>query len=206
MEDILDLYEQPYNPNEPVVCFDEKSTQLLADVREPVTSSTAVRKRDYEYKRNGTRNIFVAVEPKGGIRRTKVTRRRKKADFAHALHELVLRQHPDATTIHLVMDNLNTHFKKSLVETFRDQEADRMWSRITPHYTPKHASWLNMAEIEIGILSRQALKKRIPDEPTLYHETTAWQTQRNRRRKKINWRFTKEDARKALKYEPANSG
>lgn len=206
MEDILDLYEQPCNPNEPVVCLDEKSIQLLAEVRDPVTSSTtAVRKRDYEYKRNGTRNIFVAVEPKGGRRRTKVTRRRKKADFAHALRELVIERYPKADTIHLVMDNLNTHFKKSLIETFGEEEADRLWGRITPHYTPKHASWLNMAEIEIGILSRQVLRKRIPDEATLVQETAVWQAHRNRRRKKINWRFTKEDARKVLKYEPSHS-
>lgn len=207
MEDILDLYQRPYNPKEPVVCLDEKSIQLLAEVRDPVTSSTtAVRKRDYEYKRNGTRNIFVAVEPKGGRRRLKVTKRRKKPDFARALRELIINRYPEADTIHLVMDNLNTHFRKSLTETFGQAEADRLWSRITPHYTPKHASWLNMAEIEIGILSRQILKARIPDEQALKTGIRTWQAQRNRRRKKINWRFTKEDARKVLKYEPADSG
>ena len=207
MEDILDLYQKPYDPKEPVVCLDEKSIQLLAEVRAPIqTTSTAVRKRDYEYKRGGTRNIFVTVEPRGGIRRTKVTRHRKKEDFAHTLKELVIDQYSTADTIHLVMDNLNTHFRKSLVDTLGEKEADRLWSRITVHYTPKHASWLNMAEIEIGILSRQVLKKRLPDEQTLKDETRMWQTRRNRRRKQINWRFTKVDARKAMKYEPTGLG
>lgn len=207
MEDILDLYQQPYNAKEPVVCFDEKSTQLLADTREPQpTTVTTLRKRDYEYKRNGTRNIFVAVEPKAGRRRVKVTGKRKKKDFAYALKHLIINQYSKVDTVHVVMDNLNTRFKKSLTETFGEVEADKLWGKLTLHYTPKHASWLNIAEIEIGILSRQALKKRLGDEQTLKTETRAWQKHRNRRRAKINWRFTKHDARKALKYEPKESG
>jgi len=203
MEDILDLYEKPYNPQEPVICCDEKSIQLLEDTREGTpTTETSARKVDYEYKRNGTRNIFVSVEPKRGKRRTKVTKRRTKKDFAYAIKQLILQEYPHATTIHLVMDNLNTHFQKSLMATFGKEEADILWGKLTGHYTPKHASWLNMAEIEIGILSRQALKKRIGDEVTLKSEIRAWQIKRNREKKTITWKFTKEDARKALKYVP----
>lgn len=206
MENILDLYAKPYDPCEPVICFDEKSTQLLADKR-PVeqTRQGVLRKRDYEYQRHGTRNVFVAVEPRGGKRHTKITKKRKKRQFAYALKQLILNQYPRARKIHLVMDNLNTHFKTSLIATFGEKEADRLWSRITPHYTPKHASWLNMAEIEIGILSRQVLQKRIGDEQTLKTETRIWQHRRNRQRKTITWRFTKQDARKALKYDPKES-
>jgi transposase len=201
MEDLLDLYHKPYDATEPVVCFDEKSTQLLADTRPPQpTTTTRARKRDYEYKRNGTRNIFVAVEPKGGKRRTKVTKRRTKKDFADAIRQLIVNQYPRARTIHLVMDNLNTHYKKSLIETFGEAAADRLWSRLTVHYTPKHASWLNMAEIEIGILSRQALKKRLEDERRLKQETAAWERHRNRAGAIIAWTFTKKDARAVFKY------
>jgi transposase len=205
MEDILDLYAKPYNPAEPVVCFDEKSTQLLADTRPPQpTTAASVRKRDYEYQRNGTRNIFVAVEPKGGKRRIKVTRRRTKKEFARAVKRLIVSQYPRARTIHLVMDNLNTHYKKSLVETFGATEANRLWNRLTVHYTPKHASWLNMAEIEIGILSRQALRKRLGDELMLRVEVTAWERSRNRTGAQINWQFTTADARKVFKYRRQN--
>jgi len=205
MEDILDLYEKPYNPREPVICFDEKSIQLLEDTREEEQAREGVlRKRDYEYKRNGARNIFVTVEPKGGKRRTKVTARRTKKDFAYAVRQLIVNQYPHARTIHLVMDNLNTHFKKSLSETFGAAEANRLWGRLTPHYTPKHASWLNMAEIEIGILSRQALKKRLGDERILKQETTAWERHRNRAGATITWTFTKKDARAVFKYECQN--
>ncbi|PIT97752.1 MAG: hypothetical protein COT71_04455 [Candidatus Andersenbacteria bacterium CG10_big_fil_rev_8_21_14_0_10_54_11] len=205
MEDLLDLYQQPYDPCEPVVCFDEKTTQLLADTRpvQPAAPGT-LRKRDYEYRRNGTRNIFVAVEPKGGKRRTAVTARRTKQDFAYAVRQLIVNQYPHARTIHLVMDNLNTHAKKSLVETFGEAEANRLWSRLTAHYTPKHASWLNMAEIEIGILSRQALKKRLEDERRLKQETTAWERHRNRTRATITWTFTKKDARAVFNYGRQN--
>ena len=203
MENILDLYEKPYDPKEPVICLDEKSIQLLADIREPqLAVPGTIRKQDYEYKRNGTRNIFVSVEPKGGRRRVKVTRKRKKCDFTYALKHLIINRYTEATTIHVVMDNLNTHFKKSLVDTLGEKEANRLWGRITPHYTPKHASWLNMAEIEIGILTRQVLKKRLKNESILKEETAIWQRQRNRQRKIINWRYTKQDARKALKYDP----
>ncbi len=203
MEDILDLYEKPYNPKEPVICFDEKSIQLLAGVRDlQLTTTRTIRKQDYEYKRHGIRNIFVAVEPKAGKRHVKVTKRRRKQEFSYALKHLIIDRYQAVDTIHVVMDNLNTHFKKSLVDTLGEKEADRLWSMITPHYTPKHASWLNMAEIEIGILSRQALKRRLGDEQTLKVETGAWEKTRNRQRKTIDWRFTKKDARRALKYKP----
>lgn len=201
MEDILDLYAKPYDASEPVVCLDEKSTQLLAETR-PVeqTKPGVMRKRDYEYKRNGTRNIFVAVEPKGGRRRIQVTTRRTKQDFAYAVQQLIIDQYPHATKIHLVMDNLNTHGKNSLTQTFGTVEADRLWNQLAVHYTPKHASWLNMAEIEIGILTRQVLKKRLGDERLLKRETGGWERHRNRHRKTITWKFTKKDARNVFKY------
>lgn len=203
MEDLLDLYLRPYNSAEPVVCLDEKSTQILAPTRDGLPLSTGKSKRtDYEYERLGTRNIFVTVEPKAGKRRVKITRRRKKRDFAYAIKHLVINQYPLADTIHVVMDNLNTHFKKSLIETFGDEEADRLWSRITPHYTPKHASWLNMAEIEIGVLTRQVLKKRWASVAAMAQAVKTWQRNRNKRRVTINWKFTVHDARRKFDYDP----
>jgi len=203
MESLLELYLLPYDPREPVVCFDEKSTQILAPTRNALSLSAGKAKRtDYEYERLGTRNIFVVVEPKAGRRRTKVTKRRKKCQFAYALKHLVIDQYPNAKTIHVVMDNLNTHFKKSLIETFGDEEADQLWSRITPHYTPKHASWLNMAEIEIGVLARQVLKKRWESVAAMAQAVKTWQRNRNKRRVKINWKFTVHDARRKFDYDP----
>jgi transposase len=203
MEDILKLYLRPYNPTEPVVCFDEKSTQILAPTRDSLPLCVGKSKRaDYEYERLGTRNIFVTVEPKAGKRRLKVTRKRKKRDFAYALKQLVINQYQQADTIHVVMDNLNTHGKKSLIDTFGETEADRLWSKITPHYTPTHASWLNMAEIEIGVLTRQVLKKRWVAVSEMVQAVRIWQRNRNKRRVKINWKFTAADARKKFDYDP----
>lgn len=205
MEDILYLYQRPYDPQEPVLCFDEKSKQLIKDTR---SLQPAKEKRlahhDYEYERNGIRNIFVTVEPKGGHREVAITTHRKKSDFAKETKRIVeLPRYRIAKMIHIVLDNLNTHFEKSFVETFGAREAMRMLSRIHFHYTPKHASWLNMAEIEIGIFSRQSIKGRIGTEEKLGEHAKIWQRGRNRERAMINWRFTVKDARAKFKYEPA---
>ena len=201
MEEVLDLYAKPYNPQEPVICFDEKSKQLLKDARPviPMRQGT-IRKADYEYKRNGTANIFMAVEPKGGYRTAKATNRRTKRDFAHEMRRIMDNVYPEAKNIHLVLDNLNTHFPSSLIATFGTREAKRLMQRITFHHTPKHASWLNMAEIELSILGRQCLNRRIPDAQTLKHHLRTWQARRNKHHAKINWKFTKHDARNIFKY------
>ena len=200
MEHILRLYQQPYTPQRPLVCFDEKSVQLLAHVsaRLPLQVGRPAR-QDYEYKRNGTRNLFLFVEPKAGFRHTLVTRRRTKQDFALAMRYLVDELYPQAEWIDLVMDNLNTHHYHSLVEFFGKQEADRIMSRLRIHYTPDHASWLNMAEIELSVLSQQCLARRLPDEWTLTTEIIAWEHTRNDKKAKIRWNFTVDDARQVFK-------
>jgi len=201
MEHLCDLYALPYNPAEPVVCIDEKSKQLLQNVRSPLSPTEHAPLRiDYEYKRNGTRNIFCAVEPKGGRRKITVTKRRTKADFARFVRSLADIEYKDATRVHIVCDNLNTHFPASFHETFGADEAEHILSRITFHYTPKHASWLDMAEIELSILSRTAIKGRVPHEEALVQRVDRYQARRNERRATITWTFTKEDARRALKY------
>lgn len=207
MEEILDLYAKPHNSLEPVLCFDEKSKQLLKDTR-PVknTKEGKPRRRDYEYERSGTRNIFVTVEPKGGYREVSVTNQRKKPDFAQEIARIIkLHRYRHATTIHLVLDNLNTHFEKSFIETFGTREANHLLSRIRFHYTPKHASWLNMAEIEIGILSRQSIKGRIPTEEKLREHTRLWQDSRNGARAMISWTFTVRNARAKFQYNNQGS-
>lgn len=205
MEQLLDLYAKPYDEEEPVICIDEKSKQLLQNVRSPILPTEHASKRiDYEYRRNGTRNIFLAVEPKGGKRRIIVTKRRTKQDFAQFVRELADTDYRDASKIHIVCDNLNTHFPPSFRETFDKTEADRILSRIEFHYTPKHASWLDMAEIELSILSRTAIKGRIPCEEELVSRVKRFQRVRNRRHSMINWKFTKEDARRAMKYVVEN--
>jgi hypothetical protein len=202
MEDILDLYEKDYDPQEPVLCFDEKSIQLLADIRIGTpTKPGKVRRNDYEYKRNGTRNIFVCVEPRNGFRTTSVTKQRTKKDTARELTRIVtLARYRNARTIHIVLDNLNTHFKTSFIEAFGEQEATRILEKVEFHYTPKHASWLNMAEIEIGVLSGQVLKKRIATVGILAKEVRAWKTRRNKHKASINWTFTSKRAREKFKY------
>jgi len=204
MEHIVDLYHRPYSPDEPVICFDEKNTQLIEDTRHSIpTAPGKPRKRDYEYRRNGTANVFVAVEPAAGYRGTRITPRRTKADFAREIKRLVdLPRYRNAVRIHIVLDNLNTHFASSLYETFTADEAHRILSKIEFHYTPPHASWLNMAEIEIGILGRQCLKRRAGTMSELRANIRIWKHARNRHRMKIHWRWTKEDARKVFKYEP----
>ena len=200
MEHILELYQKTYDPRRPLVCFDEKSIQLLAHLTDPlVLKAGQAARQDYEYKRNGTRNLFLFVEPKAGARHTLVTQRRTKRDFAFVMRYLIDVIHPDAECIDVVMDNLNTHHYHSLVEFFGKPEADRIWSRLEIHYTPAHASWLNMAEIELSILSKQCLSRRIPNEWTLITEIVAWEEARNEKKAKIRWNFTVEDARNVFK-------
>lgn len=203
MEEVLDLYAKPYNPREPVLCFDEKSKELRRDARPPIASHPGkVLRRDYEYVRNGTANVFMTVEPKAGHRTTRETAHRKGPDFAHEMRRLInLPRYQDADVIHIVLDNLNTHFEKSLIDAFGIREAKRMMKRIRFHHTPKHASWLNMAEIELSILEKQCLKQRIPDRSALRAHLKAWQARRNRQKMKIDWKFTKQDARTKFKYE-----
>lgn len=196
MYNLLDLYAEPYDPQRPVICFDEKSKQLIGHIKEPLHGKTV--KEDYNYKRNGTRNIFMAVEPKGGKRYTEVTTRRKKPDFAKFIRRLADEEYPHAKKIRLVMDNLNTHNESSFYETFGKEEAERILKKLKFHYTPKHASWLNMAEIEIGIMDRQSIRGRIHDEKTLKRRIAVWQGLRNFKKKKIKWTFTKEKAEKKL--------
>jgi hypothetical protein len=207
MEAILDLYAQAYNPERPMVCFDEKMTQLLSHIREPLPlTPKAGRRQDYEYRRGGTRNRFMFVEPKAGRRAVLVTRQRGKRDFAQAMRYLVDVLYPNAPIIDVVLDNLNTHTYLALVETFGKIEADRMADRLCFHYTPAHGSWLNRAEIELSIRSRQCLNRRLPDEWTLGLEIIAWENQRNQRQAKIHWRFSVDDARRVFRdHYPAFS-
>lgn len=201
MEAILRLYAQPYDPDRPLVCFDEKMTQLLTDVRDPLPlKPKRGRRQDFEYKRAGTRNLFLFVEPKAGRRGVLVTRQRGKHDFAHAMRYLVDVLYPDAAIIDVVLDNLNTHTYLALVETFGKTEADRIAAHLCFHFTPPHGSWLNMAEIELSILSRQCLKRRLPDEWTLALEVIAWENARNQTAAKIHWRFTVDDARRVFRH------
>lgn len=200
------LYRQPYDPKQPLVCFDEKSIQLLAHIRQAISMKPGqAARQDYEYKRNGTRNLFLFVEPKAGKRCVLVTKQRKKEQFAHAMRYLVDVLYPDAERIHVVMDNLNTHHYHSLVEFFGKTEADQIWNRICIHFTPAHGSWLNMAEIELSIMSRQCLQCRLPDEWTLQMQLLAWEQYSNEAERKIHWSFTVDDARRVFKeHYPAN--
>lgn len=199
MEDVLDLYGEAYDPERPVVCFDEKSLQLLAETRPPLPVAPGEPARhDYEYQRQGTANIFISVEPLAGWRQVTVTEQRTKVDFAIEMQQLVDVHFPEAKCIRVVLDNLNTHKPASLYDAFAPAEANRIRHRLELHYTPKHASWLNMAEIEISALSRQCLHRRLADKDTLKKETAAWQTQRNQDRALIQWHFTASDARTKL--------
>lgn len=205
MEDILTLYAKPYDPREPVICIDEKSRQLVADTR-PLTHTKEhkPRRRDHEYVRNGTRNLFVTVEPKGGYRTITVTSRRTRADFAGEMQRIVnLPRYQDVDTLHVVLDNLNTHFEKSFYETFSKEEADRILAKVRFHYTPVHASWLDMAEIEIGILDKSYLGVRVPDEKTLASRVACCMRERNDAQATIDWTFTVKKARKKFKYRGA---
>ena len=198
MEDVLDQYEKPHDPKEPVVCLDEQPYQLLSDVRpsEPAAPGKAA-KQDYEYRRCGTCSVFVAVEPKGGRRFVQARRHRKRADFARFVRDLVKR-YPKARRIHLVLDNLNTHNEKSLIQTFGASRAKQLMRRIVWHHTPKHASWLNMAEIEISVLTKQCLGRRIATIDDVQRQAAIWARDRNRRRVTINWTFNQHDARRVF--------
>lgn len=196
---LLDLYEEEYDPKYPVVCVDEKSKQLIEEIRTPIPMKPGgPEKYDYEYIRHGTRNIFVAVEPKGGRRAIKVTKTKKKVDFARFVRTLVKEKYPKATEIRIVLDNLNTHFKNSFYETFAKEEADEILSKVAFYYTPKHASWLNMAEIEINIMDRQCLGGKIKNEAVLKKQINSWAKERNKLKKTIIWKFTKQHADKKL--------
>lgn len=200
MEDVLEVYRRPYDPQRPVVCFDEQSKQLVKETRAPLAPRPGRHQRvDYEYERNGTANLFMRFEPLAGRRRVKVTERRTKIDFAHVIRELVDDDYPDAETIVLVMDNLNIHKIASLYEAFEPAEARRLAEKLEIHYTPKHGSWLNMAETELSILTKQCLDRRIPDFPALCREIESWQQPRNDAKAKIDWQFTTHDARIKLK-------
>ena len=201
LEDVLQVYERPYDPAEPVVCMDEKAVALHADVRPPQPAEPGqVAKRDSEYQRCGTANVFCAVEPKAGRHYTRPTPDRSAAEFSQFLAEVAL-NYPSVRTIHLVLDNLNTHTRKSVVQHFGEVAGSHLWSRFTIHYTPKHGSWLNQAEIEISLFSRQCLgTRRIPTLARLRAETSAWNEQTNRAQTKINWRFSRQDARRSLGY------
>lgn len=196
MEDVLDLYEEPYDANRPKICFDETSKQLIEETRSPEPATAGqVQRYDYEYKRNGTRNIFMICEPQGGRREITVTEQRTKVDFAYQMQRLVDEHYPEAEVIRVVMDNLNTHKPASLYEAFEPAEARRILKKLEFHYTPKHGSWLNMAKIELSILSRECLDRRIADEGTLKDEIKAYQDKRNEARARIEWRFTSKNAR-----------
>jgi hypothetical protein len=199
MEDVINLLTEPYDPKRPVVCFDEKPVQLLADAREtlPVRPGHPER-RDHEYKRQGTANIFMTVAPKAGWRHVDATQQRTKLDFAAQMKQLVEVHYPEAECIRVVLDNLNTHKRASLYDAYAPDEAFRILKRLEFHYTPKHASWLNPAELELSALSGQCLDRRIPDLPTLRQETSAWEGQRNEERVQIHWRFGIQKARTKL--------
>jgi len=201
MEDVLAIYEKPYQAAEPVICLDEKPVSLHADVRPPRPARPGKPARpDNEYKRCGTANVFGAVEPKAGRHFTTATPNRSAAQFAHIVNHIV-DQYPAARTIHLIMDNLNIHCGKSLVDSFGQQKGGDLWDRLTVHYTPKHGSWLNQAEIELSLYSRQCLgKRRIPDLGALQRETRVWNRKTDRKRTEINWQFTRKKARKAFHY------
>ena len=199
MEDVLGVYELPYDPGFPVVCMDEASKQLFGEVAPPTAAKPGQpRREDYEYERKGTCNQFMFCEPLRGWRHLVVCQRRTMQDWALAVQELVDVHYPRAKRIRLVMDNLNTHLGSSLYATFAPQEAKRILDRLEFHYTPKHASWLNMAEIEIGVMNKQCLSRRIEELEIARHEISAWETQRNEQESQIHWTFTIAAARRKL--------
>ena len=200
MEDILELYHLPYDPDYPLVCMDESSKQMLKEVRRPIPARPRRPERyDTEYERNGTSNIFMFFEPLRAKRYVDITNTRKALDWAFQIKDLADVKYPDAKKIIVVMDNLNTHNGASLYKAFLPEEARRILDRVEFHYTPKHGSWLNMAEIELSVLSRQCLNRRIPDQETFKKEVAAWQERRNSIARPMNWRFTTKDARIKLK-------
>ena len=200
MEDVLDVYQRARDPENPLVCLDETSKQLIIETRKPIPGEPGKPDReDYEYERNGVANLFMMFAPLEGWRHVKVTDRHAAVDYAHALRDLSDTHFPNAAKIVLVQDNLSTHKPASLYEAFPAQEARRLVERFEWHYTPKHGSWLDMAESELGVLSSQCLDRRIPDKPTLTKEVAAWEKNRNKHHAKADWQFTTADARVKLK-------
>ena len=200
MEDILAVYRRPYDPEQPLVCMDETTKQLIKETRNPVAAQPGIPERyDYEYERNGVCNLFMFYEPFGGKRYVSITEHRGKVDWALQIKDLLDNQYPNAKKIVLVMDNLNTHTGASLYETFQPHEARALLDRLEIHYTPKHGSWLNIAEIELRVLTSQCLNRRIPEKQKLQREVTQWQNQRNFLQAKVDWRFSTDDARIKLK-------
>jgi hypothetical protein len=201
MEDVLDLYGEPHDPKRPVVCFDETSKQLVAEKRFSIPAKARRRERfDYEYQRNGTRNLFMLCEPLAGWRHLEVTERRTKNDFARQMRWLVDTAYPEVEKIRVVLDNLNTHRPVSLYQTFEPKEARRVIKRLEFHYTPKHGSWLSMAEIEFSVFGKQCLARRIADEGALKREIAALEAERNQAAATIDWRFSTVDARRKLQH------
>lgn len=201
MEDVLDVYHRPYDPARPVVCMDESNKQLTKETRIPIPMKPGHPERvDHEYERNGVADVFMFVEPLAGWRRVDITASRKSMDWAQQVKTLLDSDYAKAEKVVLVMDNLNTHCIASLYAAFPPQEAKRLADRLEIHYTPKHGSWLNIAEIELSALSKQCLSRRIPDMQTMRREVTAWSAKRNQKQKIINWQFSTEEARVKLKY------
>lgn len=200
MEDVLDLYARPFDPKRPLVCFDESNKEQHIEVIAPLPMESGQPQRfESTFERNGVSNLFMFFAPLHNWRHVKVTDQRRSVDFAHCMRELVDIHFPDAEKIVVVLDNLSTHTAAALYAAFRPREAKRIWDRLEFHYTPKHGSWLNMAEIELSVLSRQCLKRRIADQPMLADETAAWEARRNAAEATIEWRFTTADARIKLK-------
>jgi len=200
MEEVLAVYTRPYDPTRPVVCLDETSKQLVSETRTPLPAEPGQPERvDYEYERQGTANLFMAVEPLTGQRHVTVTDRRTAVDFAQVVKALLEVHYPHAEKVVLVLDNLNTHKPAALYQAFEPAVAWRLLERLDIHHTPKHGSWLNMAEIELSVLNQQCLNRRIPDTATLTREVAAWQQARNADPRPVNWRFTTADARIKLK-------
>lgn len=200
MEQILDIYQRPYDEKNPWLCFDESCKQLVKETRDPIPSEPGKLERyDYQYERNGVANLFMFFEPLTGWRHVEVTNQRTAIDYAHQMKYLVDERYPQADKIGVIQDQLNTHVKASLYKAFEPKEAKRILDKLEFHYTPKHGSWLNMAEIELSVLNRQCLNRRLPDQDTLKLEIAAWEEDRNQQSRSVNWRFTSADARIKLK-------
>jgi len=200
MEDILDVYQRPYDPDIPVVCMDESTRQLIGEVAAPIAmTENHCELIDHEYVRNGVATIFAEVEPLGGRRHVKITQRRTAKDWAEFIREMLDERYPDAKKVILVLDNLNIHKRASLYEAFPAEEAKRLADRLELHFTPVHGSWLNICEIELSVLGRQCLNRRIEDMATITSEVEKWQEQRNNKKATIDWQFTNEKARVKLK-------
>lgn len=200
MEDVLEVYKQPYNPKRPLICVDEMPKQLLMDTREPIPTRPGEPERfDYEYQRGGVADLFMLFEPLAGKRHIQITDQRRRVEWAEVMRIVSDELYPEAEKIVVVLDNLNTHVGAAFYLAFEPQEARRLVERFELHYTPKHGSWLNMAEIELSALTRQCLDRRIPDKEILIREVNAWQDQRNSEVIKVHWQFTTADARTKLK-------